>query len=346
MKLLARLLLAGLPLATPLHAQDISVGLDIQTNAVVQVERGFDGSIWGITSSSMDLLPTVAGVFVVKSVDEGATWTSHEVTSNWWRWGSDICPLTKNEAWSSVIRDDVEDTLEVFRTSDGGRTWSIVKPADVQLDRIISVHFFSPTVGIVFGSVGRKIEHKWTVSRTTDGGKTWSVSLAKSAFGQEQVAERNDRSAARFGSAFWLGLSSGRILFTQDAGATWSFISSPLGGSINAIVPLRDGRLLAVRTKTDGSAVAMTTRDGNTWEPAVLPPNVTHIHGLYARADGSIVTVPSEITQTPMLAISADLTSAVPVDSKPSFGVIELKDGSLLTGTEAVRGKGLRRVKP
>jgi hypothetical protein len=63
--LLARLLIAGLPLATPLHAQDISVGLDIQTNAVVQLERGFDGSIWGITSSSMDLLPTVAGVFVL-----------------------------------------------------------------------------------------------------------------------------------------------------------------------------------------------------------------------------------------------------------------------------------------
>lgn len=325
-----------------LSAQDINVGLDIQTNAVVQLERGFDGSIWGITSSSMDLLPTVAGVFAVRSSDEGATWESSTVTPNWWRWGTDICPLTKQEAWATVIRDEVEDTLEVFRTRDGGKSWMLVAPADVKVDRIHSVHFFSSNVGIVIGSVGRKIEHKWVISRTTDGGSTWTVSMAQTAFGQEQIAERNDRSTARFGDACWVGMTSGRILFTQDKGATWSFISSPLGGSVNAIVPLRDGRLLAVRTKKDGTSTAMTTRDGNSWEPATLPAGVMNVHGLLACSDGSIVTVPSEITQTPLMRISADLATATKVADVGTFGVIEVKGGALLTGTEAVRGKGLR----
>ncbi len=338
-------LLAVLHVGLPLHAQDINVGLDAQTNAVVQLERGFDGSIWGITSSSMDLLPTVAGVFAVRSTDEGKTWASSTITENWWRWGADICPLTSQEAWATLIRDEVEDTLEVMRTRDGGKSWTVVAPADVKVERIHSVHFFSPNVGIVFGSVGRKIEHKWVLSRTTDAGMTWTVSMAQTAFGQEQIAERNHRSTARFGDALWVGMTSGRILFSQDQGATWSMIISPLGGSVNALVTLRDGRLLAVRTKKDGTPTAMATRDGTSWDPVVLPAELTNIHGLIACKDGSIVTVPLEITQTPLLRLSADLTTVTKVAGVGTFGVIELKSGLLLTGTEVVRGKGLRLVR-
>ena len=37
--------------------------LFVKMNAIAQIERAFDGTLWGLTSTTQESMPTVAGVW-------------------------------------------------------------------------------------------------------------------------------------------------------------------------------------------------------------------------------------------------------------------------------------------
>ncbi len=325
-------------------AQPIDLRLDFQTNAVVQLERAFDGTLWGITASSMDRLPTLAGVYTVRSTDMGQTWDTSCVTPDWWRWGVQIAPQSANTAWAFVLRDDVTDTLECYRTTTGGASWVRIEPIDVGLARLFDVQFFSETVGVAIGSTGRAVTSKWVVSRTTDGGRTWTLGRDMQAFLNEQIAQRNGRSISRNGGSLAVGMTTGRLLITSDSGASWSFAITPIRGPISAVTHTANGDLLAVQTSSTGNSTAHRSADGSSWTLQALPVGLNNVRGLRLLKDGALATIPNDVEASGLSVITADLQRASSLKNSGCFGVIELPDGQLLTGTETVPRGGLLRL--
>jgi hypothetical protein len=326
------------------HAQPVDLGLSFQTNAVVQFDRATDGTVWAITSSSMDRLPTLAGVYALRSTNNGTSWDTSCISPDWWKWGTDITAVSKSEAWACIMRDDVEDTLLTVRTTDGGRTWKLADVDAMRSGTVHALHFFSDKIGVALGRSGSRMAQRWMITRTTDGGRTWMKVDSIYARIGEVVAERNGRSMSSGPNDLWIGMSSGRIIVITDKGATARDVMCPLGGSVNALCHLTSDSVLAVRTMENGTSKAVTTIDGSTWVPAPLPPSLTNVHGLYRLSDGSLVTVPNEVTKTALLHITADLTSATMVHGPDCFGVLELGTSILITGTELMPGKGLLRL--
>ncbi|HLP29338.1 MAG TPA: hypothetical protein VK147_11910 [Candidatus Didemnitutus sp.] len=334
----------GIMPSTLVTSEEIDLGIDFQMNAIAQIERAFDGSIWGLTSTTQETMPTVAGVYAFISTN-GVKWDSSCVTPNWWRWGVDIAPISAKEAWVIMQR---EDTTELYRTVNGGKKWSMITPARVRVKSPHFIHFFSPTTGIIIGQEGRTIERKWIVSRTTDGGATWNTSIPMLAEpATEEPTERNDRSAWVEGGEVYLGMTSGRVMSSQDSGKTWRFIRVPLGGSISSIARIAESKLLMVHTSMSGTMRQATTVDnGATWNTLVLfPVDVPPLHGLRKCADGSIVTIPNEYTKTPLTKITGDLSSARILSAQAGYSVLEQSDKTFLVGAEILPGQGVRIVK-
>jgi len=330
--------------STLVYGQAVDLGLDHQTNAIVQFSAASDGTLWCITSSSMDRLPTLAGVHSVRSTNGGSTWEGTVITEDWWRWGIDIAPASKDQAWAVVMRDDVIDTIDCYRTTNAGKVWHYVSPADVQLTQVNLVHFISPTNGYLFGVVGGSHTRKWMVVHTTDGGKTFTRVDSMLARIGETLFERNKRSVGLRGDEIWIGLSSGRIIIIDGKNNAARDVMAPLGGGISGIAQLSDGSMLVTRTKNDGSVSAMKTKDGSSWDPVDLPAAVRNVHGFYAQPSGSILTIPSDVTLTPLVEISADLAKAAQRADHHRFGCIITSKGVILTGTELLPGGGMFRV--
>lgn len=338
---LTPIVLALIGLLTPGSgsAQIIDLGQDFETNAIVQLEYGFDGSVWGISSSSLERMPTVAGVYAVRSTDRGLTWDTTAITQNWWRWGSDICPISAQVAYAITLR---MDTTELYKTTNGGETWIEQTVNDVKVERIVSVQFFSPEYGVIVGSVGRTIERKWVISRTTDGGATWKTLLPMLPEPpHETIAEKNDRSQELFGGVMYIGMSNGRILSTLDSGATWKFMKTGHGGTVNTVIALPDGSLMAVHTLENGSNHAVVSTDSKNWYVSKLPKGTPPLHGVRSLRNGSFITIPNALTNTPAVVITGNMRDVTPVSTDEVYSVLHFSQTQILCGTELLMGKGL-----
>lgn len=340
----ANLLLFILITASAFAHEEIDLGLDFQMNSIAQLERAFDGALWGLSSTTQETMPTVAGVYTFLSTNNGARWDSSCVTPSWWRWGQEIAAISAKEAWVITVR---EDTTELQRTSNGGKSWSRVTASLTRISRPISIQFFSPKVGFILGQEGRAIERKWVVSRTSDGGVTWTTSIAMLAEpASEAPAERNSRSVWKEQGAIYIGMSSGRILYSLDSGLTWKFATTPVGGAVNSIGRISKGRLLAVNTSSTGvMRQATSTDNGASWSIILaLPQDTPPLHGLRAAKDGSLLTIPNEYTKTALTRLSNDLSTAKILSTQPAYSVLEQADGTFLVGAEILPGQGIRKV--
>jgi photosystem II stability/assembly factor-like uncharacterized protein len=113
----------------------------------------------------------------------------------------------------------------VVRTTDGGQSWkeTIIRPSDVGIPTLNSLHFVNPGTGWVVGvdSGGTGV-----VLKTTDGGETWAIS--KLRFDQVPVTVffADEQTGWMGGSTPYPGQEDGQggpsdILFTTDGGKTW-----------------------------------------------------------------------------------------------------------------------------
>lgn len=322
-----------------MHSQTINLGMDFQTNSVMQLTQASDGTLWGITSSNIDRLPTIAGVWSVRSTNGGATWDTACITDNWWRWGVDIAAQDAGSAYAVTMR---EDTLELYHTKNG-KQWSWVAPRTMSLDNVLGVHFFNARVGFVLGTHGRKIERKFIVSTTTDGGATWLPSLALLPDPPTEVyADYNDRAVCWKGATVCIGMNSGRILYSADSAVTWKFLRTPLQ-TISALM-IREGEhgqtIIAMQTKPDGSVRAVQSANGFTWTNAPLPKTITNVHGARELPDGSWVSVPRSLMHSGCI----DFDTGKSLNLPPGCDGLAVGTNYLFTGQELLPGKGLIKV--
>ena len=228
---------------------------------------------------------TGGGVF--RTTDGGVTWTP--VTDKYF--GGTIGAIGISESNPDIvyvgageypIRGNVSHGDGVWRTSDGGKTWTSLGLADTRQISRVRVHPTNPDIvyvgaqGHVFGP---NVERG--VFKTTDGGKTWRKILYRndSTGITDLVLDPNNPEILY--AAFWQawrtpwqlvsgGAGSG-IFKSTDGGEHWTELTRNPGlpqgviGNIGlAVSPTNSNKLWAI-VEADSGGVFRSTDGGATW---------------------------------------------------------------------------------
>ncbi|MBY0066684.1 YCF48-related protein [Empedobacter falsenii] len=112
----------------------------------------------------------------------------------------------------------------LWKTTDSGTSWTKVSGVFGTSSFGNIIHFFDANNGLV---IGDPINGKYEMYKTTDGGNSWStLSTAPSTLASTEYGYVAGR--VFLGEDLWLTSNTGRILHTNDRGATWKSYFSPV----------------------------------------------------------------------------------------------------------------------
>ncbi|MBX6331178.1 MAG: glycosyl hydrolase [Gemmatimonadaceae bacterium] len=228
---------------------------------------------------------TGGGVF--KTTDGGASW--HPVTDKYF--GGTIGAIAVSESNPDIvyvgtgeydIRGNVSHGDGVYKSTDGGKTWTHVGLNNTRQISRIRIDPTNPDI-VYVGALG----HVWApnpergVYKTTDGGKTWKKILFRndSTGVSDLILDPNDPNTIY--AAFWQagrkpwqlvsgGAGSG-LFKSTDGGATWTELTRNPGlpkgiiGDIGiAVSPANSQRVWAI-VEADSGGVFRSDDGGKTW---------------------------------------------------------------------------------
>ena len=141
----------------------------------------------------------VGSNIILRSTDKGANWKLQETINFGAIWGLSF--VDKNNGFV------VGDGGWVYKTSDGGATWTLIWNTGVYTDYYRSISMLNSSVGLIAESDGKLL-------RTTDGGITW-LKISTSVLSLETVYFFNQNNAYAIGQ-------EGSILKSTDGGSSWT----------------------------------------------------------------------------------------------------------------------------
>ncbi|MFC4685978.1 T9SS type A sorting domain-containing protein [Epilithonimonas pallida] len=214
-----------------------------------------------------------------KTVD-GTNWTSGTVT------GpvsaalvGDISAIDANTAWVVTAPSTGTNGNGIWKTTNGGAAWTRQGTTSAPYSTASFanvIYFWDANEGF---TAGDPVGSTFQIFRTTNGGTTWTaVANAPAPLAGVEYGLTGVKTVT--GNSVWLGTTKGRILRSNDRGATWTAFQSPAldfgggasGGGVDgssAKMAFRDannGLLIAIDNDVD--AVLYSTDDGGaTWDP-------------------------------------------------------------------------------
>ncbi len=243
----------------------------------------------------------LGGTFVV-TTDGGETWRAGTVP------GAENLQFRDVEAVSArvayLMAAGVGSDSRIYKTEDGGDTWSLQFQADDPAAFYDCFAFWSPKRGFVFGDA---VNGRLPVLRTTDG-ETWEDigdRLPAAQPGEVAFAASGTCTTAQGGQRGWIvtgGAEQSRVLATVDGGDTWAAYSTPIVQGTEAsggfTIDFRDPShgILAGGDLADAGVptnnVAVSQDGGRTWQSATPTPFPGAAFGLsYVRGLGQRTVV-------------------------------------------------------
>lgn len=199
----------------------------------------------------------------------------------------------------------------VYKTLDGGVTWTALNNGNDIIDEgITSIFFLDPNNGFISGGFNQR-----KVMKTIDGGSTWSQ-VESISFGQLQFINN------QIGYAHRIGYSNGRMYKTTDGGNTWN-ISIEVDEKINAFdfVDENNGYFVG-----DQGLIYKTNDGGTNWEELEIPYEWYTQVNFYSKNVGYIADEDGKLYKTENGGISWEyLTQQYSIKS------IELVDDKIYT---------------
>lgn len=224
-----------------------------------------------------------------KSIDGGVTWqpvTDHQITSS--SVGAvAVAPSNPNIVYigtgESEIRGNIAPGDGVYKTTDGGKTWTHVGLQNAQNISKIRVNPTNPDIAFVaaFGHLATPNDERG-IFRTTDGGKTWQKVLFRDprTAGIEVVFDPNNANVLY--AALWEAfrntymMSSGGpgsgLFKTTDGGDHWTEISRNPGmpkgvlGKIGIDVSRADSNRVYAQIEAQDGGTFLSDDAGATWK--------------------------------------------------------------------------------
>jgi photosystem II stability/assembly factor-like uncharacterized protein len=224
---------------------------------------------------------------------------------------TNLSPVSATTAWVGAF-DSTNGLGGVFKTTDGGATWSaqnIAAYTTAGASWFDAVHFFDANIGITVGDPTGTGLGEFEVYRTTDGGTSWTA-VAAAALPNPLNAEYGYNGGyAASGDTMWFTTNKGRLFRTTDKGVTWSVSQAPLtdfgsaaqSGTVHFSDP-NNGCLL----KTVGTTYTFytTTNGGTTWSAGTTFTGTRNI--LNYIPGTTIIVATSQTTGTVGTSVSTD----------------------------------------
>ncbi len=299
------LALCSLLLASPLFAQapapyDSTVFAALKWREIGIFRGGRSVAVAGSAARPNEYWMGTTGGGVFKSNDGGQTW----LPASDKYFGGTIGAIGVSESNPDVvyvgtgeyaIRGNVSHGDGVFKTTDGGRTWTFLGLAETQQISRVRVHPTNPDIAYV-AAQGRAFgpNPERGIYKTTDGGKTWTKILFRNdSTGASDLAMDPSNPEVLY-AAFWQaqrfpwklvsGGAGGGIFKTTDGGAHWTELTRNAGmprgllGNIGlAVSPAKPSRVWAL-IEADSGGVYRSDDGGTTWAW------INHDHKLRVRA--------------------------------------------------------------
>lgn len=230
-----------------------------------------------------------AGTWAI-TTDGGTTWRASRVPD------ADTLQFRDVEAFDSLtaylLAAGPGDMSRIYRTDDGGRTWSLQFRNAEPAAFYDCLTFWDRDHG---AAVSDAVRGRMVILTTSNGGRTWEQvpdEAIPEALPGEGAFAASGTCLVRAGSRHaWIGTGSesgARVYRTTDRGRTWTVATTPIvHGPASGIASLafRDGRdgfatggrLGAPDERADN--VALTRDGGITWTLAVGPPFTGAVYG-------------------------------------------------------------------
>ncbi|QRR03233.1 WD40/YVTN/BNR-like repeat-containing protein [Dyadobacter sandarakinus] len=239
---------------------------------------------------------------VLKTADSGRSWRTFRLPDADSLDFRDVHAFDKDVAVAMSAGESDKDKARIYRTEDGGSTWSLVyrsTQAGVFLD---GIDFWDKNRGICLGD---PVDGRLLILTTEDGGKTWQE-LPQEARPQ---AEPGEACFAASGTSIFAtgkgvvyigtgGSRFARVFRSEDYGRTWQVSATPLpAGSTSGIFGLhfwsrKNG--IAVggdykRTTDSAQNVLLTTDGGITWKLSGMtrPAGLKEAVGIYHKTNAT-----------------------------------------------------------
>ena len=168
----------------------------------------------------------------------------------------------------------------IYKTEDGGENWSLKYKNDDPRVFFDAVDFWDNFNGLAFSD---SFEGRFFMLKTQDGGDTWEqlLSAPEAEEGEGGFAASGTHMIFHGSTEVWMGITTGRVLYSDDRGITWTSSETPLvnreSGSAGIFSMATDGTLvLAVGgdyLKPDDLAGNSAIYQDGKWMPPTKVPS-------------------------------------------------------------------------
>lgn len=235
----------------------------------------FDGPFCGTTNTKFT------------RTTDGETWNSGTISLPAGYTTTCISAIDSNTAWVSALKLYTYNDGRIYKTTDGGETWSYQSSADF-VEAATFVHFFNADEGVAMGTQ--------EIFITSDGGETWTDnSYVPYPWAPTYYPTGFWYNAYEvLGSIIWLGDAWGNMYRSDDKGVTWNLITEYFGSDANFAckgIAFKDqNNGLAIGAYYSGSETGGYSDDGNilkttdggfTWTPVYIYPMEGYVNWGY-----------------------------------------------------------------
>ena len=266
-----------------------------------------------------------------RTIDGGNSWAAGVVTTDTNYRFSNIQAFNADLAWATMYLNVAAQEGRIYRTTDGGNTWTPVDPNNIFVITNLSFpnfsYFWSASEGV---SVGDPAGGYYEIYRTADSGTSWtrvaSASIPASISGEYGLVD----CYSVVDSTIWWGTNKGRMFKSTDLGLTWTVSTVVNADGVNKVA-FRDQNIgLCIKYNSISQVYTLyrSTDGGATWN-AVTPVG-THFYS-------DITAVPGTSTFMTVGASQAGRGSAYSNDDGASWYVVD-------TGATSVDQNGYTSV--
>ncbi len=211
---------------------------------------------------------------VLHTTNGGRTWIIDTIP------GASSLDLRGIAATSATVAHalSIGDSSRIFRTVDGGRTWSLRYMSLRTGSFFDNIRFFDAQHGIAMSD---PVDGRFLLVTTNDGGESWQEIPADRlplCLPNERAYAASGSGIATFGRHVWFvsgGAATARVFHSADRGATWTVSDTPIRAGIRSAgifsVTFRDATHGAIaggdyrQPALRGRNLALTSDGGATW---------------------------------------------------------------------------------
>jgi photosystem II stability/assembly factor-like uncharacterized protein len=187
---------------------------------------------------------------------------------------------------SAIIGGKLQGNPTISVTTNMGANWSAVNVSSA-LSSVVGIVMFNSTTGL---AIGNPVTNRIGIVKTTDGGSTWTA-LPNAPIVSGSGETVLPGTVFNVGNSMWFATSSNRILYTANAGATWSSGMLNASGAVIVSLAFRDALngILLYKTSASPTApfkIASSQDGGRTWVQNVLDPATLGFNAAFVASPG------------------------------------------------------------